>query len=750
MKVFLDVETCAFTGPAVLIQYAFEQGDVKLHEIWDVPAKYTLKLIETFCQLEVVAWNLPFDWFHLQRIYALLSYLDPDDIPKDHVEFLQKKDPFCWQQDKAIKPVAALDLLLYAKTGPLQMVMDRKDIVVRKVPAILADMVTEELNKRTDLPDLLFAKKADPTVRWTFGTHEKDPQFCDIALRFQPSAKLKDVVKYLDLDDTAKMFDEVSLSKKLNPEEDSWRPLQTKWSFYLQFHCDHWYTNRKARQYARKDVEYLQQIYEYFGSPDAGDDDSELAVQVAVTRFFGFAVDKDKLRERLPSFIEKENAAPTAPSATKKYLYPLLSEVELLALDGSTKSNILEEMLNWQVECELCRGEGCDKCDEGLRPHPVCNRVEEVLEARRAMKRRELCEKLIRSVRFHASFNVIGALSSRMSGTDGINPQGIPKKSYEREPFTLADGDMILSGGDFDAFEVTIACAAYDDETLEEELKSGKKIHVLFAEMMFPDSSYEDILESKGTDNDMYGKGKAGVFGDMYGGDWNTLVNRLGMEEEHAKQTTENWRNKYKGAARYRDEMHDRFASMKQPGGIGTRIQWHEPDEYVETLNGFKRYFTYENKICKMLFELANDPPKSWTICNQVVVRRDRQQTASGAARSAVFAAAFNVQAKNLRAAINHVIQGTGAKITKQVQRRIWDLQPPGVHPLQVKLMNVHDELLCVHRKELTSRIREIVLDTVDEDRTIVPLLDITWETDLKCWGYEQKLTDSKESVPMS
>lgn len=737
MKIYLDTETCAFTGPVVLIQYALgPEGKVYLHHPWDVPAKHTLTLIETFCDNEVVTWNLTYDWFHLQRLYCLFSTLDPDAIPREHIEYLQKQDPNIWRlTDYCIKPKAALDLFLYAKTGPLQMVMDRKDIVVRKIPALLASVVCDELNERTELPDLLFAKKVDPTIRWTYQTHEKDPQFCDIVLRFAPSARLKDVIAYLNLADTTK-FEEVMLSKNLNPSEESWNPLATKWAFYLPFHLNHWGVNQLAQSYAYDDVRFLQMIDAYFGFPDAGDINSEIAVQVACTRFFGFAVDKEELQSRIPALKTAELKAPTAPGRVKDYIYPLLSETELLALDGSTKKEILEDMVNWTVPCISCDSEGCSKCDMGMLPHPVVKRVEEVLAARRAGKRRELIEKLLTANRFHASYNVIGTLSSRMSGTDGINPQGIPKKKIERKPFTLADGDFILSGGDFDAFEVSIACAAYEDPVLEEELKSGKKIHVLFAQMMFPDVSYEEIVASDKTDNDMYAKGKAGVFGDMYGGTYETLMNRLGLEEEHAIETTENWRRKYQGAGRYRDEMHDRFASMKQPKGIGTKIEWHDPDEYVESLNGFRRYYTYENQMCKILFELANKPPKRWMSAKQQVIRRDREQTASGAARSAVFAAAFNIQAKNLRAAINHVIQSTGALITKEAQKEIWDLQPAGVHPLQVKLMNIHDELLAVHRPELTEKVQNIVENVVERNQEIVPLLQITWETDLPCWGY--------------
>ena len=47
---------------------------------------------------------------------------------------------------------------------------------------------------------------------------------------------------------------------------------------------------------------------------------------------------------------------------------------------------------------------------------------------------------------------------------------------------------------------------------------------------------------------------------------------------------------------------------MRQPGGIGSKVEWHEPADFVESMLGFRRYFTLENRICKTLFDLADDP----------------------------------------------------------------------------------------------------------------------------------------------
>ena len=249
--------------------------------------------------------------------------------------------------------------------------------------------------------------------------------------------------------------------------------------------------------------------------------------------------------------------------------------------------------------------------------------------------------------------------------------------------FPLAWEGYNLSLGDFSAFEVTIADAVCNDEALRAELLAGRKIHALFGMALFPGKTYEEIKASDGTDNDMYTKGKQGFFGTMlYGGDHSTLVNKLGIKEDVAKAAIENFGSRFVGVKKWRQRVADSFCSMRQPGGIGTQVVFTDPADYCETFLGFRRYFSLENAVAKTLFKLANSPPKHWKDCKIKVVRRDRVQTAGGAVQSALYGAAFSMQAANMRAAANHEIQSPGTGITKAVQRRIWDLQPAGVHEI--------------------------------------------------------------------
>jgi predicted RNA-binding Zn-ribbon protein involved in translation (DUF1610 family) len=360
--------------------------------------------------------------------------------------------------------------------------------------------------------------------------------------------------------------------------------------------------------------------------------------------------------------------------------------------------------------------------------------------------------------------------------------------------FPLAWDDYTLSIGDFSAFEVTIADAVCNDEALREELMSlvpchkcgatgwqpckeckkthrqpvescptcghgelgdckecggtkltKKKIHALFGQALFPTKTYAEIIASDGTANDMYTKGKQGFFGSiLYGGNEMTLVTKLGVRKDDAIAAIDAFSKKYKGVGRWRKRVANSFCSMTQPGGIGTAVVWKDPADYAETMLGFRRYFTLENAICKELFLLAQKPPKQWKDMGKwlKVCRRDRVQTAGGAVQSALYGAAFMIQAANMRAAANHEIQSPGAEITKAIQRAIWELQPCGIHEFVVAPLNVHDEIACVNT--VPEQVAETVANAVEVFRPQVPLIGMDWCLRASSWA-DKKGVDPKD-----
>jgi len=778
-KVYYDTETCGYHGPIVLLQYQFDYDDeICLWCPWTEKIKDTLELIEEMMECTTIGFNLAFDHFHLCQMYTTLLLMGDKDEYLDNCvqEYAEKESK--GRFGPCLKPEGALDLFLHARKGPYQSTMDRSDVRIKRVPTPLAWMLAGELSERVKLKDVYFARRKDSSVRWqvqdiTDDTGSINPNFKDIVLKFAPSSALKALANDalgIDTDDIL-MFHDVELSDKVRPEEKGYAPFypHSTWPEVIHHHIAHWGYHQGARRYAADDVKYTRMLYRYFAATasglnelearqysqgtqdlynlDANDDDSVLACCIAAVRWRGFKVDIEAMTNLRDAAQGKLNAMSfnfNSTAVVRKYLYQVMSAEERIIIQDSTKGVLLEEIAKWtQAEvCDDCYGEGCEKCRDGLvessDPHPAARRAREILDARHAGKEIELYDKLIDAGRFHASFKVIGTLSSRMSGADGLNPQGIKRDSNVRRCFPLADGDLELDGGDFAGFEVSLIDAVYEDPDLRNDLQTGKKIHALFGQHLFPDLDYDQICASKGADDpwqDYYTRSKNGVFALCYGGEGYTLSNRVGVPEEVANEAYQKFISTYKKFGLERQRYFDMFRTMRQPGGIGSKVEWHEPCDYIESLFGFRRYFTLENQICKALFELAESPPKEWQDIKFKVVRRDREQTACGALRSALFAAAFAVQGSNMRAAGNHVIQSSGAQITKRLQRRIWDLQPAGIAIFRVQPMNIHDEVMVAVHPRLRPQLDEVVKETVDYYKPSVPLIEMDWTSQLSSWA---------------
>jgi DNA polymerase I-like protein with 3'-5' exonuclease and polymerase domains len=305
---------------------------------------------------------------------------------------------------------------------------------------------------------------------------------------------------------------------------------------------------------------------------------------------------------------------------------------------------------------------------------------------------------------------------------------------------------MILCGGDFDSFEVTIADAVFGDPVMRRDLLEGVSIHTVMAENIYPDKTREQILASKSLADggliDMYSRGKQGVFAMLYGGDEGTLQRKLAIPAKVAEDAMEGFQQRYPRVREVRESNARKFACMVQEGGIGTAIEWIEPDDYCKTFLGFKRFFTLENETCKQLYDIAQNPPKMWKLEGKIKRNRDDDQTIVGATCSAIYGAARQLAAADVRAANNHLIQSPGAQITKGVQRVIWDLQPVGVGEWNVAPMNIHDEIMCVTAPDVAYDVSKVVRRKVEEYRQLVPLIALEWVTDQRTWG--EKVTDAR------
>ena len=766
---FFDTETMGLHGMPVLIQYAYDDGEIVLYNVWRESIEDTMALIEDFCNHPegVCGFNLAFDWFQLCKVYTTWRLIeDRDTLPLHQIDTIALHEKEA-RSGPCLKPHAACDLMMHARKGPYQSTMDRNDIVIKRVPSALAQKLADHLSTAIPLKDIYFARKKDPKKRWQLqdivnDLDDVDPNFKNVVLRFSPSSALKALaVDALGVDESKILkFGSIDPPSYRNVKELGYAPFalavgepgnwDKAWPFWVWEDAFFWDTNKKAMKYARDDVVYTRDLYKHFGCPASNDTDSILTCMVAAVRWRGYAVDMPAIKNLLKDAqakLDEMTFNVNSAAMCKKYLKQVMTEMEygIMSIDGktSTKKVILEEIAKWSNDliCPECEGDGCKLCPPGEGdPHPAALRAQEILDARSACKEIELYDKLILAGRFHASFKVIGALSSRMSGADGLNAQGIKGAKYVRECFTLKDEDFALCGGDFDAFEISIMDACYGDPKMHEELTGPYKIHGLWGQRyFFPHMSYDEILETANTARtpweNKYGRSKQGVFAVCYFGEGFTLVSRVGIPEDIANEAYQSILRDYPDFAAARQDVTDMFCSMRQEGGIGSKVTWSEPCDYIESLIGFRRYFTLENQICKTLFELAESPPKEWNEVKINVVRRDRTQTACGAMRSALFASAFAVQSSNMRAAGNHRIQSTGADLTKQLQAELWTLQPAGIFSWHIQCMNVHDEVMAVIKKELMDKAEQIVLKFVEKTKETIPLVGVDWQSDIDSWA---------------
>jgi DNA polymerase I-like protein with 3'-5' exonuclease and polymerase domains len=379
--------------------------------------------------------------------------------------------------------------------------------------------------------------------------------------------------------------------------------------------------------------------------------------------------------------------------------------------------------------------------DDLWKDQEISKRAAAVLDARKAKKELELYEKLYRSKYFHASAKVVGTLSNRMAGDNDLNAQGINKSKIFRGCFPLAYEDMVLCGGDFSAFEVALGDAVFDDPKMREVLQTGRKIHAIFGTYCYPGMTYEEILATDGTSNDLYTRAKSGFFASiLYGGDAGTLKRKLGIELENAQQGIDRMLGEFKNVGACIRGTFSDFQSLSQVAGIGSKIIYTEPADYVETKLGFRRYFTLENTVIKILFELAQDlPDRIRRAAKDIRVIRNfqqgREQSGDGACMTALYAAAFGLQGFVQRAANNHKIQAFGAELTKRLQVAIWDHQPDGENYWIVQPMNIHDEIMCPVVPERAEAVKTTVETFIEEYKELVPCLGMKWKTNLANWA---------------
>lgn len=701
--IFLDTETVGLTGPIVLIQTGeIRNGElvIRRHNVWKHSVLDTMELIERLMTKVLVIYNASFDAFHLAKIYNIFLNVKDKELPPDphEIDDLEKIHPL--PIERCIKPIGVIDLLSRLQTIDLQDIVNKKPIEIRMIPKVVLPLILPRLEEfAKSLNPLLFRKYITKDHYWQVNpTANRD--LVDLKLQFKSSLKLKHVCEHLFRDDI-KTIDIPFYHMPEDEKGKEYRPFNFTWIKHINYHINYWET--KGIPYAEDDIKKLEKLYKYCYEPKP-DLNSILAWMVGISRFRGYAIDMPKHSELIRKIRNVKDKVPTAPTEARKYIQANC-DPSIAPFIKNTKKSTLE----WLSK-------------EGITA------AQDVIDQRAFDKQVQLLEKFYETERFHPDLNVVGTLSNRMSGRGGLNAQGINRDKDIRSIFSLTDNGYTLSGGDFAGQEVTILEAICNDKALRGDILSGTKIHTLMAMEVY-NKPKEEITEEE------YTLAKFGVFSLVFGAEVEKFAQTVKVSIEKAQIGLNKFFDKYPGVRKFMESIHDDFCSMTQPHGIGTKVIWKNPKEEIESLLGFKRSFRLENTITKFMFELAEEifGTKDFPIIGSVIRKREKPQTIKGATSSALFACAFNMQAKNLRMARNTKIQATGAGITKILQGAIWNIQPTGVHVWKVQPLNIHDEVLCPNN--CPAEVAATVEGTVEALKDKVPLLKIEWKRSVKNWA---------------
>ena len=766
---YIDTETLGLYGPMAILQYAFDDDAPTLYNPWLEPAGKTRALIRRFIGSRIVAHNLTFDHQKLHGFWAGISNFADDERPIDDVERFVRDEYEC-RNDACLKPAAAVCTLLVCQKELGGSALAAKEIRVRKVPEHAADLLAGMLNEVTDLPKILFARHKIKRKPWGVAESDAGAGWSDVVLKFAPSNGLKDVAKYvLGHDGTQKIGAEV-LPPQM-PDELGYCPYvhvlahrmechdMQLWPELLQSHIDFWNTDPSAVKYALDDIILLRDLDHYL--TDKGlkldtDFDSEIACQVASCRMAGFTIDHRKLGHQISKSQEVVDDAKInvdSPKQVREYLGDVLDPLEQHVIADSCDKSVLKSIVKEfnASEREECCGDGCEYCEGkgyiDAGPLPVANRAAHILDVRKHKKRMQLYSKLLTAGAAFPSFRVIGAKSGRMSGADGLNYHGIDSSNEIREIFNLTrDKDWVVCGGDMNSQELAIAAAVMKDESLGDVLRENKKLHAIFAASA-SGLPYDQIMkyadDKSRPESKWYAQGKVCAYSIMYGASAFNVSQTLGCEMDVAQQRIDDFFAQFPHMAETRKAVKQTFTVLTSDAD--GRMVLRQPEKnYVESAFGFRRSFQTELDVMfairdamRMVNVYRKERPELAPVLNKAVIRKEKKgiQRTAGALSSALYACIFSLQGKILRAALNHLIQSAGRTCTLRVQKRIWDeVQPQGIHPFEVKLMSVHDEIATVSPTRNVQTIEDAVVSEMADLTATIPLLSLDWGSDVGSW----------------
>lgn len=340
----------------------------------------------------------------------------------------------------------------------------------------------------------------------------------------------------------------------------------------------------------------------------------------------------------------------------------------------------------------------------------------------------------------HANFHQNGTVTGRCSSS-APNMQNIPSKNKEiRKQFT-AGPDHYFVGCDYSQQEPRILAFVSGDEKFRQAYIAGKDLYAECASKIF-NRPYDHCMEKfpDGTDNPEGGKYrdfcKSVILGLMYGRGDAAIAEQCGITIREARKIIDDFYNEYPQVRQWMDNL----------------VEVACETGYVETIAGRKRRlpelllpdyeFSYSKERKKQMFDPLNfdgvddsdevdqhiidnymkQINKSWGKGVSKIIDNARQN-------GIIIKNNTAIKAEKKRQAVNAVIQGSAADMTKicmNVMHRDKVLRELDTKPV----LQIHDELICrtprQNAKQASYRISEIMIDVA---KKLVPI-DIRWKCD--------------------
>ena len=667
MKIYLDTESEGLVGETRMVQYAIDNGPVRLLPLfrdWHSLPSVREELFRLWDLLDqptttLVGFNLPHDLLHVYRLFHRL---------KGH------------QYDSQIRPITPLrcqilDLQIWAiKNSPLSAFAFSKGAArsvaaVRRIPRVVAGIVRDRVEGalRPLLPSVCALKCSE---------HEVPGKRDLVTLSWHTDTRLslKNLMQVYGLP-VLKISEVWPLPER--GTEKLWLPYPQPVHDPLTPICESILSDPTLpfHRYAEMDVWFVRILEEKLGYPKPDHNDA-CAHAIAYFRYYGAPLDRAVLERTREAYADKVAFAMAqlgdVDLASPKQRLAFLRQYDPLIASSSKK--VIEALANSdRPSAKAARA----MIDFGMFTQRL-NQVEKCLESRTG--------------RAHMDFRCMGTKTGRMAGSAGLNWQGICKA---KKGIGIRAAVETAAVGDWHALEVILGANVYQDEAMFYDIEHGIDPHASTAALL-PGAvakgfTYEDILAGyKAGDpvkTALRAAGKPCNFLLQYFGAAPKLADTTGMSLAEAEKFVERFYQKYSGFGAYRKRMETECITADTEHWSRNSVA--RMADSITDLTGYTIRWGFEKQVAMQLWALGGSGIRTGRDGTVTRTPEKGPQTYDGAVRSALLGGAIAIQNAVMRQRGNAAVQSLGSNLTKMLMARIWDKH-------RMPSMNCHDELVFV------------------------------------------------------